>query len=72
MNAIECLKSEECICGHRKLRGQSLCTLCYNGLPRVQTFDLMVPVGRGFEQAWDKSVAWLKVNGRLKWMTKSA
>ncbi|MEW6263362.1 MAG: hypothetical protein AB1641_09810 [Thermodesulfobacteriota bacterium] len=57
------LKSEECRCGRPKKRGQSLCSTCYYRLPEPLRFDLYLPVGGGYEGAYEAAVAYLDTFG---------
>jgi len=56
---IKELRSDGCQCGGRKKSGQSLCYGCYKKLPADLAKALWRKLGNGYEQAYDRAVAWL-------------
>jgi len=56
---LEELGSEECQCGRLKKRGRSFCYTCYSSLPQTLKDGLWLPIGRGYEAAYDAAVEWL-------------
>lgn len=56
---IDELRSDECQCGRRKKPGHPLCGTCYFELPKDMRRDLWLPVGRGYEEAYDSAVQYL-------------
>ena len=54
------LKSNECACGSYKKKGFSFCYNCYNNLPDDIQKSLWDGFGRGYEEAYDFAVGWLK------------
>lgn len=56
---IEALKSEECFCGKTKKSGNSFCYSCYKSLPNDMQKDLYLRMFQGYEESYDKAVAWL-------------
>jgi hypothetical protein len=57
--ALEVLKSDRCLCHHRKKVKQALCTDCYIALPTAMQKALWSRVGAGFEEAYAAVKAWL-------------
>jgi hypothetical protein len=57
--ALEVLKSDRCLCHHRKKVKQALCTDCYIALPTAMQKALWRGLGAGFEEAYAAAKAWL-------------
>ena len=55
------LKSEECACGKYKKAGMSFCYHCYSALPSDHQKPLYNQFGRGYEEAYEEAVGWLKI-----------
>ncbi len=68
------LRSENCHCGGRKVKGQAVCHLCYQALPRDVGRALPRDVGRGlfcrvgagYEEAVEAALKALRAAGRVK------
>lgn len=54
------LKSEECQCGKAKKSGKSFCYHCFKNLPDDFQKDLYLPIGGGYEEAYENSVKFLE------------
>ncbi len=62
---VENLMSDECACGAGKDSGKSFCHICFSYLPKYLRQDLYQSLRRGYEQAYDASVAELQQAGML-------
>lgn len=56
---VRALRSTECRCGNAKKSGHSFCYRCFYRLPYEFQKTLYKPVGRGYEEAYEQSVAHL-------------
>jgi hypothetical protein len=55
------LKSAQCFCEQPKKPGRAFCYNCFKALPRELKSDLYLPIGGGYEAAYDEAVEYLTV-----------
>ncbi len=58
------LASTTCFCGKSKGSGKTFCNHCFFSLPKDVRRHLYRRIGSGYEQAYAKSVRFLKGEGR--------
>jgi hypothetical protein len=58
--ALEALNRTKCQCGARKQPKRSFCGRCFARLSPELKGRLYSPVGRGYEEAWKESLAYLQ------------
>ena len=59
------LMGRECVCGALKKPRMSHCQRCYYTLPQPQRRALYDLIGRGYAEAFDRSVETLRAAGRI-------
>jgi len=62
---VDELSSNSCPCGETKKRKHSLCPGCYLALPPDLMMDLYLPLGEGYEEAYEAAVQHLEEIGRI-------
>jgi hypothetical protein len=60
------LHGEECACGSWKKSMFSFCYTCYRALPEDMQRDLWQRIGDGYEEAYDKTISYLKEEGKIE------
>lgn len=55
------LKSAQCACERPKKPGRSFCYNCFKALPVELKGDLYLPIGGGYEEAYDAAVEYLEL-----------
>jgi len=58
--AVEALNRTKCQCGAKKQSKRTFCARCFARLSPELQRRLYSPVGRGYEEAWKKSLAQLQ------------
>lgn len=54
---VDELAGQRCWCGKGKKRGRSFCWACWSRLPLNLRKDLFLPMGEGYEAAYDAALA---------------
>ena len=66
LKCIQILKSSTCLCGLIKQERKVFCLRCFTALPQTMRDNLYLEINKGFEDAVEVAILYLKKRGFIK------